>query len=680
MLLIEMMVGGSFAYSASAPEAVTVQLDEPFFVEVPQAKRRDPSFIGDFRGLQSDLSSRGVLVDEIWAGESRLYPRVTLPGAAGPGRNATIEELQNLPLVEQVISNAAAPRALRDVHLLRKFDGDASIPEARPRGFREKRRDFFPDLTAPHTREILVVHLEENITPNRLEATRARVAQIHERLNAQIKGSVVLAGELTDIIEIPEEIDFEFALRAYLESEDIEYAQPNYIYQLDATPNDPEYVAGNMWGLDKISAPTAWNTRTGTGTGSGSVLVAVTDTGIDYNHLDLSANVVGIGYNAYADTTDGMDDTAGSHGTHVAGIIGAVGNNSLQVVGVAWQTRMLPVKIFNAQEQTNSDAVAGGLDYARTSGAHIVNASWGGGPYEPKIEQALSLLNNAGIIFVNSAGNSNSDNDAVIKYPGGYAFPNICQVNTGSQIAIGGIWIGGSGSKRVALRAWGPSLGQLGIPGSLPDPQITIHNSAGQQIGSNNDWGTLSQADKNELAANGLTPLHSLDSAWITTLAPGSYTVQLSGVGGVTGIGMVESWDIDGSNVKRLVNTSTRCYVGTGSTIAIGGPAISGDKPRQVYVRALGPTLKSLGVPGALQDTVITLHDSSGSPIASNDDWRSFDGSSTALENRLVQLGYPPPDNRESAIVMRLNPGTYTVHLSGKGGTTGVALLEFNEY
>ncbi|MGH8019751.1 MAG: hypothetical protein ACREIA_16010, partial [Opitutaceae bacterium] len=158
-----------------------------------------------------------------------------------------------------------------------------------------------------------------------------------------------------------------------------------------------------------------------------------------------------------------------------------------------------------------------------------------------------------------------------------------CQVNTGSQIAIGGIWIGGSGSKRVAFRAWGPSLGQLGLPGSLSDPQITIHNSAGQQIGSNNDWGTLSQADKNELAAHGLTPLHSLDSAWIATLAPGGYTVQLSGVGGATGIGMIESFDIDGSNVKRLTNTSTRCYVGTGNAITIGGLTVSGNKPRQVY-------------------------------------------------------------------------------------------------
>ncbi|MGH8019450.1 MAG: S8 family serine peptidase, partial [Opitutaceae bacterium] len=433
LLLVGIVAGSGSAYGAPAQRPVTVQLDEPSFVEVRQAERRDPSFIDDFGRLRSEFASRDVHIGGIWASESHLYLRVTLPGAAGPGRDVLIEELQNLPLVEQVISNASAPSILRDVHLLEKYDGGTSVPAARLRGFREKRRDFFPDLTAPHAREILVVYLEENSTPNRIEATRARVAQIHDRVNARVKVSSVLAGDLTDIVEIPEESDFELTLKAYLESEDIEYAQPNYIYQLHATPNDPEYTAGNLWGLDKISAPTAWNTRTGTGTGSGSVLVAVTDTGIDYNHSDLSANVVGIGYNAYADTTDGMDDTAGSHGTHVAGTIGAVGNNNLQVVGVAWQTRMLPVKIFNAQEQTNGDAVARGLDHARISGADIVNASWGGGPSDQKIKDALELLNDSGIVFVNSAGNSNSNNDASTRYPSGYAFPNIIVVGNSNS-------------------------------------------------------------------------------------------------------------------------------------------------------------------------------------------------------------------------------------------------------
>lgn len=253
-------------------------------------------------------------------------------------------------------------------------------------------------------------------------------------------------------------------------------------------------------------------------------------------------------------------------------------------------------------------------------------------------------------------------------------------VGTGSQIGINGISIDGPGAKRVAFRALGPSLGQFGISPALPDTQITIFNSSGQSIGFNDDWGSLPQADRNELASHGVTPLDSLESAWVATLAPGGYSVHLSGVGGSTGIAMLEAWDFDSSTVNRFINTSVRSYAGTGNSVAICGFIVSGSKPRQVYIRALGPTLGTWGIPNALQDTVITMFDGGGNPLASNDDWRSFDGSSTALENRLSKTSNPPFDNRESAIVMRLSVGAYTVHLSGKNGATGVGMIEIFEY
>jgi hypothetical protein len=113
------------------------------------------------------------------------------------------------------------------------------------------------------------------------------------------------------------------------------------------------------------------------------------------------------------------------------------------------------------------------------------------------------------------------------------------------------------------------------------------------------------------------------------------------------------------------------------SNIPLGrGTIVAGDKPRNVYIRALGPTLTSFGVPGALQDTVITLYQGTN-PIASNDDWG---GGGTAFGNRLVQNGNPPVDSRESALIARLEAGHYTVFLEGKGGSTGVGLIEINEY
>ena len=193
-------------------------------------------------------------------------------------------------------------------------------------------------------------------------------------------------------------------------------------------------------------------------------------------------------------------------------------------------------------------------------------------------------------------------------------------------------------------------------------------------------WSDLSAGDQAEITSYGMAPPNSLESAWIGNLSPGAYTVHLSGVGGGTGIGMIETFDTQSTTSPRLFNTSTRCEVGTGAAVATAGLIVSGDKPRQVYIRALGPTLSSFGVPGALADTKLTLRNSTGSILASNDNWRDYDGTSSALELRLARTGYPPINALESAIVMRLSPGAYTVTLEGVGGATGVGLIEINEY
>lgn len=181
-----------------------------------------------------------------------------------------------------------------------------------------------------------------------------------------------------------------------------------------------------------------------------------------------------------------------------------------------------------------------------------------------------------------------------------------CLVLTGDAIAITGINITGPNAKRVVFRAQGPNLANYGVQGVLANPTIAIYNGAGQWIGSNDDWQSLSASEQTELAAAGLTPASPLESAWMATLNPGIYTVHLSGVGGGTGVGMIEGYALDGSTVNRLYAISTRCYVGTGDQVAIAGAFVSGNKPRQVLIRAQGP---SLNVSNPLSDTVITLYD-----------------------------------------------------------------------
>ena len=226
--------------------------------------------------MRSALAQGRVRIEEIWAGETRLYMKVTLPAATVAERNTLIDEIQAHPLVEQVILSQAAPSVLRDVHQLQKYGRRAAIPDARLRGFRDKRRDYKPDLTAPHTGEIIVKYLEaETDTSARLAQARSRVDELHRRVGGRVVKNLRSESGEAELVALPPGADMATALETYLGSEDVEYAQPNYVCQIAQVPNDPEYPL--LWAMPKISAPAAWDIRTD----ANSVIVAVVDTGIN---------------------------------------------------------------------------------------------------------------------------------------------------------------------------------------------------------------------------------------------------------------------------------------------------------------------------------------------------------------------------------------------------------------
>ena len=161
----------------------------------------------------------------------------------------------------------------------------------------------------------------------------------------------------------------------------VAYAEPNWIYHAEALPNDPRY--SQLWGLAKIGAPAAWN-RT---TGSAGVKVAVVDTGIATDHPDLSANVVP-GFDFVQGDSDPRDFNG--HGTHVAGTIGARGNNAIGVTGVNWQVSLMPVRVLDGSGSGSNANVAAGFAYACSHGAVIVNASLGGGGYSTAMRDTLA--------------------------------------------------------------------------------------------------------------------------------------------------------------------------------------------------------------------------------------------------------------------------------------------------
>ena len=191
---------------------------------------------------------------------------------------------------------------------------------------------------------------------------------------------------------------------------DIRYAEPNYRYSLHATPNDPRF--NELWGLDQandadIDAPEAWNLTTG----SDAVTVAVVDTGVDYTHPDLAPNMVP-GWDFFDNDSD-PTDTVG-HGTHVAGTIGARGDNALGVTGVNWRVKVMPLRVGGSNDLSLA-AVVEAFRYACTHGARVVNGSFGGVGSSTAIHDAIASC--PGTLFVFSAGNSASNNDARPMFP-----------------------------------------------------------------------------------------------------------------------------------------------------------------------------------------------------------------------------------------------------------------------
>ncbi|MBT1073312.1 S8 family serine peptidase [Pelotalea chapellei] len=205
---------------------------------------------------------------------------------------------------------------------------------------------------------------------------------------------------------------------------DVEYVEPNYIVHTQVIPTDTSY--GSLWGMNKISAPAAWDNNIG----SQSVVVGVIDTGIDYNHPDLKANLwPGRGYNAITGSNDPLDDNG--HGTHVAGTIGATGNNGQGVAGVNWNVQIMACKFMDSTGSgTTADAIEC-LNYFRqqkAAGVNIVatNNSWGGGGFSRSLFDAINAQRD--ILFIAAAGNNASNNDTTATYPANYQLPNVISV------------------------------------------------------------------------------------------------------------------------------------------------------------------------------------------------------------------------------------------------------------
>jgi hypothetical protein len=240
-------------------------------------------------------------------------------------------------------------------------------------------------------------------------------------------------------------------------------------------------------------------------------------------------------------------------------------------------------------------------------------------------------------------------------------------VGTGDNVMIGGFIIPGTENKTVILRAIGPSLGALGVPGVLQNPVLELHDGSGGLIATNDDWRS---DQEQEIIETGIPPTNDKESALVASLAPGNYTAVVSGLAGGSGIALVEVYDLTPESGK-LANISTRALVGIDDNVLIGGFIVIGPQSEQLVIRGIGPSLTNQGVPDALGNPYLEIYNSNGDLFRSNDNFGN-----TASVDTIRDLGLAPGNFQESAVYFEAAPGNYTAILRPVNFVPGVGLVE----
>jgi subtilisin family serine protease len=300
---------------------------------------------------------------------------------------------------------------------------------------------------------------------------RAALDNFHRTRKAGLLRTFEGIGRL-QVLSVPAGETADGLIAKYRQSGLVEFAEPDYLVYADATtPNDPKFVDGTLWGLNNygqnggtahadIDATNAWDVLTS----ASNIVVAVLDSGIRATHEDLALNMWvnptdgGNGYNAFTGTNNPSDDST-SHGTMVAGVLGAVGNNGKGVCGVAWRVQMMVCKCLNNSAGSDSTVIAC-IDYAITNGARIINASFDSPTPSLALSNAIVAARDAGIVWVASAGNGTSSGrnlDTSPGYPTCYLIDNIVSVAyTTRTDALGGF--SNYGATNVDLAAPGDQI------------------------------------------------------------------------------------------------------------------------------------------------------------------------------------------------------------------------------
>jgi hypothetical protein len=329
----------------------------------------------------------------------------------------------------------------------------------------------------------------------------------------------------------------------------------------------------------------------------------------------------------------------------------------------------------------SATATVGGLTTLKSDGTYSIATTTSAGSVtlsggvNPTTTAATATLTLPGNIKVDFSGLSTTTKrtDRLIN------LSSRAKVGTGESVLITGFVVGGPESKRVLVRAVGPALSAFGLASTLPNPAIKIYQGS-NLIAQNDDWNKDDAADIARLGAFAFT-VGSKDAALLTTLAPGAYTAQIADPSGTgTGVALAEIYDASinpNADYQRLVNISSRGRVTPDDGVLIGGFVVTGNSPKTLLIRGIGPALTSFGIAGALADPALTIYQD-GKAIATNEGWAN----SAAITTAAIQTGAftLPSGSKDAAVVITLNPGAYTAQIkSAKNASSGVALIEIYE-
>lgn len=260
----------------------------------------------------------------------------------------------------------------------------------------------------------------------------------------------------------------------------------------------------------------------------------------------------------------------------------------------------------------------------------------------------------------------------------------------GTPLIVGAVAVGGP--KQLLIRGAGPALAGFGVAGTMPDPRLELHatvNGADTIVASNDNWAAATggvaalRAAFTAVGAFDFTNNASLDAALLATI-DGPRTIHVVDTAGRAGVALIEVYDAQpGAGTARLANFSARNFAGTGENALIAGFVVSGNVPKRLLIRGVGPRLTSLGVTGALADPRVELFLAEGGRstlFAGNDNWAEGGAAPVrAAFAAVAAFDLPDATSRDAALVVTAPAGAYTAQVSGVAGGTGEALVEIYE-